>query len=69
MSDIIHLLPPQKDLDFPLMKALELRRTLSGNIREHLGNQKMMKSMPGGLVYVSDFSKLAGYTGTDENRK
>ncbi len=139
MSDIIHLPPPQKDLDFPLMKALELRRTrrrwseegltlreisnllwaacgitleetkksksrrtapsgrnsqtigvyialgsglyryeekghrlirtLSEDIREHLGNQKMMKSMPAGLIYVSDFTKLTGYTGTDDKRK
>jgi hypothetical protein len=27
MTTIIKLLKPQKDLDFPLMKAIELRRT------------------------------------------
>ncbi|HJV77357.1 MAG TPA: SagB/ThcOx family dehydrogenase [Paludibacter sp.] len=135
----IKLPPPQKDLDFPLMKSLELRRTkrkwkdtsLSGqelsnllwaacgitvegtskskskrtapsarnsqtikiyialgnglfrydeknhsliqifedDIREHISNQKMMKSTPAGLIYVSDYSKLKGYVGTDDNRK
>ena len=41
----------------------------SDDIREKLTNQKMMKNMPLGLVYVSDFSKLKGYVGTDDNRK
>jgi len=39
------------------------------DIREKLTNQKMMKNMPLGLVYVSDFFKLKGYIGTDDNRK
>lgn len=39
------------------------------DIREYLTNQKMMKGMPLGLVYVSDFSKLKGYVGTDDSRK
>jgi len=41
----------------------------SDDIREGLTNQKMMKNMPIGLIYVSDFSKLKGYVGTDDNRK
>jgi SagB-type dehydrogenase family enzyme len=139
MNDFIKLPEPQKDLTFPLMKAIEKRRTKrkwkkdslsqqeisnvlwvacgktmeeskrsksrrtvpssrnsqtikvyvatdkglfnynenshglhlikSDDIREELTNQKMMKDMPLGLVYVSDFSKLKGYVGTDNNRK
>jgi len=139
MQSIIKLPSPQTDLAFPLMKAMELRRTkrkwddaclpeqelsnllwaacgitveetrrstskrtvpsarnaqtikvyialntglflynekdhslvptLADDIRESIGNQKMMKSAPAGLIYVADFSKLKGYTGTDESRK
>lgn len=139
MKNFIELPEPQKELDFPLMKALENRRTkrnwkddpidiqdisnllwaacgktmeetkksksrrtvpsgrnsqtikvyvalknglylynenihqlifIKGeDIREHLTNQKMMKNMPVGLIYVSDYSKLKGYVGTDDNRK
>lgn len=43
--------------------------TKTSDIRPELTNQKMMKNMPVGLVYVSDFSKLKGYVGTDEARK
>lgn len=39
------------------------------DIREHIGTQKMMKSAPVGLIYVSDYSKLKGYIGTDDNMK
>ncbi|MGE0076458.1 MAG: nitroreductase family protein [Bacteroidales bacterium] len=130
---------PQRNLDFPLMRALELRRTrrkwnnsaisnqelsnllwaacgitvegtsrckckrtvpsarnaqtikvyvalhkglflyneeqhslfpiLTADIREHIETQRMMKSAPVGLIYVSDFSKLKGYIGTNETRK
>jgi len=133
------LLEPQRNLDFPLMRALELRRTrrkwnnsaisnqelsnllwaacgitveetsrckckrtvpsaqnaqaikvyvalhkglflyneeqhslfpiLTADIREHIGTQRMMKSAPVGLIYVSDFSKQKGYIGTNETRK
>lgn len=139
METALTLPPPQKDLEFPLMKALQLRRTrrkwdnsslsdqelsnllwaacgitmeetsrnkskrtvpsarnsqtitvyvalcsglfryeekthnlipiLSLDIREHISAQKMMKSAPVGLIYVSDYSKLKGYVGTDDNRK
>lgn len=136
---MIKLPDPQKDLEFPLMKALEMRRTkrkwkdsnlsdqeisnllwaacgitmaetkknkskrtvpsarnsqsiivylafdiglyqydekqhglieINGkDIREHISNQKMMKSTPVGLIYVSDYSRLKGYVGTDDNQK
>ncbi|BDX39096.1 hypothetical protein CYCD_24510 [Tenuifilaceae bacterium CYCD] len=139
METALTLPSPQKDLEFPLMKALQLRRTrrkwdnsslsdqelsnllwaacgitmegtsrnkskrtvpsarnsqtitvyvalcsglfryeekthslipiLSLDIREHISTQKMMKSAPVGLIYVSDYSKLKGYVGTDDNRK
>lgn len=139
MAKMIKLPNPQKELEFPLMKALEIRRTkrkwkdsnLSDqeisnllwaacgitmeetkknkskrtvpsarnsqtikiyvaldiglfqydekqhglieinekDIREHIGNQKMMKSTPVGLIYVSDYTKLKGYVGTDDNQK
>ncbi len=139
METALILPPPQKDLEFPLMKALQLRRTrrkwdnsslsdqelsnllwaacgitmeetsqnkskrtvpsarnsqtitvyvalhrglfryeekshrlipiLSLDIREHISTQKMMKSAPVGIIYVSDYSKLKGYVGTDDNRK
>lgn len=139
MTDFIKLPEPQKELTFPLMKAIEKRRTKrkwkedslsqqdisnilwvacgktmeetrkrksrrtvpssrnsqtikvyvaidkglylydenfhglvlikTDDIREDLTNQKMMKNMPLGLVYVSDFSRLKGYLGTDDNRK
>lgn len=139
MENTIKLLTPQKDLDFPLMKALEERRTkrkwkneplsdqelsnllwaacgitseetnknkskrtapsasnsqeikvyvamkeglflydeknhqliqvLSKDIRENIGTQKMMRSAPVGLIYVSDYSKMKSYLAKDENRK
>jgi len=139
MTQSISLPNPQKDLEFPLMKALELRRTkrswiqeplslqdvsnllwagcgitreatprskrkrtapsgtnsqtisihvameegcyryneddhslelrIPADIRAFLGTQKMMKSMPLGLVYVSDYSVLKRYVGTDPSRK
>lgn len=49
--------------------AHSLIQTLADDIREHISNQKMMKSAPVGLIYVSDYSKLKGYAGTDNNRK
>jgi len=139
MIEILRLPSPQKDLEFPLMKALALRRTKrkwkdenlsvqeianllwaacgitseetirskskrtspsarnsqtikiyvaldkglfryeekthtlvlikNSDIRQYIGNQKMMKSAPVGLIYVSDYSRLKGYVGTDDNRK
>lgn len=139
MVKILKLPSPQKDLEFPLMKALEIRRTkrkwkdsnLSDqeisnllwaacgvtveetqrskskrtapsarnsqaikiyvaldkglfrydekehalilvndrDVREYISNQSMMKSTPVGLIYVSDYLRLKGYVGTDDNRK
>jgi len=139
MTNIIKLPQPQKDLDFPLMKALEMRRTkrkwkdsnlsdqeisnllwaacgitheetkksksrrtapsacnsqeikiyialgnglflydeknhqlikvLSEDIRKDIGTQKMMRSAPVGLIYVSDYSKLKTFFFRDDNQK
>lgn len=41
----------------------------NSDVREYISNQKMMKSAPAGLIYVSDFSRLKGYAGTDDKRK
>ncbi len=35
-----------------------LVQTLSEDIREHIGSQKMMKAAPMGLVYVADLSRM-----------
>ena len=139
MANTIKLPTPQKDLEFPLMKALEKRRSirkwkndalsdqelsnilwaacgitkegtsrnkskrtapsasnsqaikiyvsmkkglflydeknhqmlqiLSKDIRENIGTQKMMRSAPVGLIYVSDYSKMKTYLAKDDNRK
>ena len=139
MTNIIKLPQPQKDLEFPLMKALEMRRTkrkcndsnlsdqeisnllwaacgisqeetknsksrrtapsacnsqeikiyialnyglflydekkhqliqvLSEDIRKDIGTQKMMRSAPVGLIYVSDYSKLKTFIFKDDNRR
>jgi SagB-type dehydrogenase family enzyme len=139
MTNIVKLPQPQKDLEFPLMKALEIRRTkrkwkdsnlsdqeisdllwaacgitheetkksksrrtapsacnsqeikvyialynglflydeknhqlikvLSEDIRKDIGTQKMMRSAPVGLIYVSDYSKLKTFIFKDDNRK
>lgn len=39
------------------------------DIRKNIGTQKMMHAAPIGLIYVSDFSKLKNYLGSDDNRK
>ena len=139
MTDFIKLPEPQKDFDFPLMRAIELRRTkrkwkdsnlseqeisnllwaacglthketkksksrrtapsacnsqeikvyvalsdgvflydernhqlikvLSSDIRENIGTQKMMRSAPVGLIYVSDYSKLKTFQFKDDRNK
>lgn len=139
MTNFIKLPEPQKDLDFPLMKAIEKRRTkrkwkdsnlseqeisnllwaacgvthketkksksrrsvpsacnsqeikvyialsngvylydeknhqlikiLAKDIRKNIGTQKMMRSAPVGLIYVSDYSKLKAFQfKKDENK-
>ena len=139
MQTELKLPPPQKDLDYPLMKALANRRTkrkwgegalseqelsnllwaacgltkevtkrtkskrtapsasnsqeicvyvalaqglfrydevnhqlvliLEEDIRAQIGTQKMMRSAPVGLIYVSDYSKMKAYLAKDEHRK
>ena len=139
MNNIKQMPDPQKDLAFPLMKALEVRRskrkwtsepifdqdlsnllwaacgisekktekskqkrtapsatncqeikiyvakedglylydeinhqlilTLTEDIRDQIGTQKMMKSAPIGLIFVSDYSKFKIYLAKDEIRK
>jgi SagB-type dehydrogenase family enzyme len=139
MTKIIKLPAPRKNLEFPLMRALEIRRTkrkwkdsllsdqeisdllwaacgithpeskisktrrtapsacnsqeikiyivlekgvflydeckhqllevIPDDIRNDIGTQKMMRSAPVGLIYVSDYSKLKSFIFRDENRK
>ena len=139
MTDFIKLPEPEKDLDFPLMKAIENRRTkrkwkdsdlseqdisnllwvacgithketkksksrrtapsacnsqeirvyialpygvfrydekehqltkvLGKDIRENIGKQKMMRSAPIGLIYVSDYSRLKTFQFRKEENK
>ncbi len=139
MANSIKLPVPQKDLDFPLMKALEKRRsirkwkndslseqelsnllwvacgitkeetkrskskrtapsacnsqeikiyvatkkglflydeknhqliqTLTKDIRENIGTQKMMHSAPVGLIYVSDYSKMTNFLFRNDDQR
>jgi SagB-type dehydrogenase family enzyme len=50
-------------------KGHQLIQTLSEDIRENMGTQKMMHSAPVGLVYVSDFSKLSRHFAKDDELK
>ncbi len=48
----------------------QLIEILSTDIREYIGTQRMMKSAPLGLIYVSDFSKFKRvFFGHDDNKK
>ncbi|RPH32513.1 MAG: SagB/ThcOx family dehydrogenase [Bacteroidales bacterium] len=139
MTDFIKLPEPQKDLEFPLMKAFEKRRTKrkwqdselskqeisnllwaacgithketnrsksrrtapsacnsqeikvyialsdgvyvyeeknhqlirvdNKDIRENIGTQKMMRSAPVGLIYVSDYTRLKTFQFKDDEQK
>ena len=139
MTDFIKLPEPQKDLEFPLMKAIEMRRTKrklkdselseqelsnllwaacgithmessrsksrrsapsacnsqeikvytalsngvfcydekehqlirvqSKDIRENIGKQKMMRSAPIGLIYVSDYTRLKTFQFKNDDNK
>jgi SagB-type dehydrogenase family enzyme len=42
-------------------KHHQLTQLLSKDIRENIGNQKMMRSAPVGLIYVSDYSKMTNF--------
>jgi SagB-type dehydrogenase family enzyme len=50
-----------------LPKEHALKKILSGDVREAMGTQEFVKSVPLNLIYVSDYSKLAG--GTDEDKR
>ena len=51
-------------------KDHQLIEVLSEDIREYIGTQKMMKSAPLGLIYVSDYSKFKKFIfGNDNNKK
>ena len=50
-----------------LPKEHALKKILSEDVREAMGTQDFVKSVPVNLVYVSDYSKLAG--GTDEDKR
>lgn len=50
-------------------KNHQMIQVLSEDIREDIGTQKMMRSAPVGLIYVSDYSKMKRYLAKDDNRK
>ncbi|HNX67346.1 MAG TPA: SagB/ThcOx family dehydrogenase [Bacteroidales bacterium] len=50
-------------------KVHSLIQVSEKDIRNEIGSQKMMKTAPVALIYVSDFSKLKWYTGTDDSRR
>jgi SagB-type dehydrogenase family enzyme len=50
-------------------KGHQLIQILSKDIREDIGTQKMMRSAPVGLIYVSDYSKLSSYFAKDDDEK
>jgi SagB-type dehydrogenase family enzyme len=50
-------------------KNHQLIEVLSEDIRKDIGTQKMMRSAPVGLIYVSDYSKLKTFIFKDDNRK
>lgn len=60
-------------LDTGLYKYDENRHQLimifERDIREYLGTQKMMKSAPLGIVFVSDYSKMKTYMKGDPNKQ
>ena len=39
------------------------------DIRDQIGTQKMMKSAPIGIIFVSDYSKMKMYISNDESQK
>ncbi len=58
MDKIIKLPQPQKELEFPLMKALENRRTTRKWKGTHLSAQKISDLLWMGLVFVADLSSM-----------
>ena len=48
----------------------QLIQVLSEDIRKNIGTQKMMKSAPLGLIYVSDFTRFSSLlSGADDEKK
>lgn len=47
----------------------QLLNIIKTDIREHLGTQKMMKSAPLGIVFVSDYSRMKTYMKGDPNKQ
>lgn len=50
-------------------KNHQLVQILSKDIRENIGTQKMMRSAPVGLIYVSDYSKMTNFLFRDDDRR
>jgi SagB-type dehydrogenase family enzyme len=50
-------------------KAHSLIQVSIKDVRNNIGSQKMMKTAPVGLIYVSDFLKIKWYTGKDDSRR
>lgn len=50
-------------------KSHSLIKVLAEDIRMHISTQKMMQSVPVGLIYVSDYSKMKTYLAKNDNRK
>ncbi len=42
---------------------------MNKDIRDKIGTQKIMKSAPVGIVFVSDYSRMKTYLAKDEARK
>lgn len=47
----------------------QLVKVLSEDIRSHIGTQKMMRSAPVGLIYVSDFTKMKSFVFRNDEQK
>ena len=50
-------------------KNHQLVQILSKDIRENIGTQKMMRSAPVGLIYVSDYSKMTNFLFRDDDQR
>jgi SagB-type dehydrogenase family enzyme len=50
-------------------KNHQLVQILSKDIRENIGTQKMMRSAPVGLIYVSDYSKMTNFLFRDDEQR
>ncbi len=66
-QDIDIYLSTANGLFLYLPKEHALKKILSEDVREAMGTQEFVKSVPVNLIYVSDYSKLA--RGTDEDKR